>query len=339
MADAAERWTVSAFTVVTWRAGRLEITCANSGAALATNDPDMVRILNAFARPKTIAEGLGELAAAASPELAAQIQDLIRAGALVSASERELAAAQHWEWSALAYHRRSRRSSFRKAPAPVVPRVPAVPGPTWIALSQSGAATGRDFADVIEARRSVRAWPAVPLAFDGFSRLLWLSARNRKASDDALSDEPLSRPYPSGGASYSLELYVVMAEHAVATIPEGLYRYAPELHALEPVPTPSTARLALVETAGRSAGAAPPPILLLVTSRFARQSEAYADLAYGLVLKEVGCLFQTLYLAAEYLGLGACALGGGVAPGQFARLLNTSELVEPLVGEFMLGPR
>ena len=43
------------------------------------------------------------------------------------------------------------------------------------------------------------------------------------------------------------------------------------------------------------------------------QSETYGSLAYSLVLKEVGCLFQTLYLVGEYLELAPCALGGGTS--------------------------
>jgi SagB-type dehydrogenase family enzyme len=70
-----------------------------------------------------------------------------------------------------------------------------------------------------------------------------------------------------------------------------------------------------------------------------RQSEAYGDLAYSLVLKEVGALFQTLYLVAEYLGLAACALGGGTPEGPIANISGANELAEPVVGEFMLGPR
>ena len=54
---------------------------------------------------------------------------------------------------------------------------------------------------------------------------------------------------------------------------------------------------------------------LVVTSRYARQAEPYGTLAYGLVLKEVGGLFQTLYLVGEYLELAPCALGGGTSAG------------------------
>jgi oxazoline/thiazoline dehydrogenase len=78
---------------------------------------------------------------------------------------------------------------------------------------------------------------------------------------------------------------------------------------------------------------------VVVTSRFARQSETYGDLAYSLVLKEVGALLQTLYLVAEDLGLAVCALGGRSPGDLLARLCGTTELDEPVVGEVMLGPR
>ena len=76
---------------------------------------------------------------------------------------------------------------------------------------------------------------------------------------------------------------------------------------------------------------------IIITSRYARQSEEYTRLAYTLVLKEVGCLFQTFYLVAELLGLAACALGGGTPPGPLAELCRTTELVEPVVGELAIG--
>jgi SagB-type dehydrogenase family enzyme len=130
-----------------------------------------------------------------------------------------------------------------------------------------------------------------------------------------------------------------MAPEAVDSIPAGLYRYLPELHGLEPVSEQSRDYLPFLEAAGQSADTTMPPVVLVITSRFARQSEIYDKLAYSLVLKEVGCLFQTLYLVGEYLGLGACALGGGSPAGLLARLCDTTELAEPVVGEFMLGPR
>lgn len=339
MADEATRWVVSAFTVVSWRTGQVALTSGTTGLTFTTNDLDLVRLVHAFAHPRTIEDVVHEVAAASPEHLTARIDDLIRAGVLTPAGEREAAASHHWDWSALAYHRRSRQLGVQKTPAPTAPAVTPRPSGASIPLLRGSGEAGRDLATVLDARRSVRAWPAVPISLETFSRFLWLSARSRDISNDGLQTEQVSRPYPSGGAVYSLEIYPVIAAHAVETIAGGVYTYLPECHCLEPVSTKMTASLPFLEAAGRSAGTTAPPIVLLVTSLFARQSESYGELAYSLVLKEVGCLFQTLYLVAEYLGLGACALGGGAPAGRLARLRNTTELAEPVVGEFMLGPR
>jgi SagB-type dehydrogenase family enzyme len=337
-APAAVRWVVSPFTTVSWRGERVEIASATSGATFTTSDVDLVRVLHAFARPRTTAEAILELGAVRPERLTTWIDDFIRAGVLTSASAPEPAAMHHWDPSALAFHRRSCRRAFQKTPGQSTPAVAARRLDTAIPLVRASASTPRDLADVLEARRSWREWPARSIPQETFSTLLWLSARNRER--EGAPDEYVSRPYPSGGAAYSLELYPVLAPDAVESLAAGVYRYLPDAHALEPVSDQRAEYLPFLEAAARSAGAATtPPIVLIITSRFARQGEEYGELAYSLVLKEVGCLFQTLYLAAEYLGLAPCALGGGTPAGRLARLCNTSELAEPVVGELMLGPR
>jgi SagB-type dehydrogenase family enzyme len=126
---------------------------------------------------------------------------------------------------------------------------------------------------------------------------------------------------------------------AVEGMSAGVYRYRPRSHTLEVLSVQTIASVPILEAAGRSAGSHPPPVVLVITSRFAMPSAAYGVFAYSLVLKEVGALFQTFYLVAEHLGLAACALGGGTPDILFARLSSTAELAEPIVGEFMLGPR
>jgi SagB-type dehydrogenase family enzyme len=335
----AERWVVSAYAFVSWQGGQVALTSATSGMTFVTDDLELVRIVQAFAFPKTIDDALREIAEPAPERLRHRMDDLIRAGILAAASEREAAAAQHWEPSALAFHRRSRQSDLGNLREQRTPPVAPPASSEWIPLARDTVEAGRDFASVLEARHSERAWPAVPVRFETFSRLLWLSARNRWESKASASDAYVSRPYPSGGAAYSLEIYPVVATDAVEALDAGVYRYLPEHHGLELVSTRSADLNSFLEAAARSAGADAPPIVLLITSRFARQGELYGSLAYSLILKEVGCLFQTLYLVAEYLGLAACALGGGTPAGRLARLRATSELVEPVVGEFLLGPR
>jgi hypothetical protein len=57
------------------------------------------------------------------------------------------------------------------------------------------------------------------------------------------------------------------------------------------------------------------------------------------VLKEVGALYRTVYLACAYVGLAACGLGLGTPAGIVSRLSGTDDLAEPVVGEMMVGPR
>jgi len=306
--------------------------------SFVADDLELVRLVHAFACPRAIDDVVRELAPQVPKHLANRIEDLIRAGILAPASECEAAAVHHWEASALAYHRRSRQwegRSIAVQAAAIAPQGSA----GWIPLVRGAVDGGRELTSVLEARRSVRAWSTVPIAFETFSRLLWLSARNRDRSDGGGDRAHVSRPYPSGGAAYSLEIYPVIASDAVAALGTGVYRYLPASHGLEIVSERSADVSSFLDAAGRSAGAGTPPIVLLITSRFARQGELYGSLAYSLVLKEVGCLFQTLYLVAEDLGLGACALGGGTPFGRLARLRATSELAEPVVGEFLMGPR
>jgi SagB-type dehydrogenase family enzyme len=76
--------------------------------------------------------------------------------------------------------------------------------------------------------------------------------------------------------------------------------------------------------------------LLLITARMHRIAWKYASLAYALVLKHVGVLYQSLYLAATAMGLAPCAIGGGDSD-LFAAVSGIDYYEEPLVGEFALG--
>jgi SagB-type dehydrogenase family enzyme len=334
------RWIVSAYTVFLWRSGRLHIMSTTSGASFETNNLDLIHLIHAFAEPHTVEEVVGSFNAFEPEKTSAVIDTLIRSGILTHAPESEAAAVHHWDWSALAYHKQSRQRVFQKTSEHgTVPAVASRRSEDTIPLVHSSAEPASDFAKLLESRRSWRCWPATQITHEIFSRFLWLSGRNRSIEGMGTPDEYVSRPYPSGGAAYSLEIYPVISPAAVESIDGGLYRYLPQCHSLEPVTSDDAAYLPLLETAGQSAGVTAPPIVLIITSRFARQSENYGKLAYSLILKEVGCLFQTFYLVAEHLGLGGCALGGGTSGVHFAHLCNTTELAEPIVGEFMVGPR
>jgi SagB-type dehydrogenase family enzyme len=62
----------------------------------------------------------------------------------------------------------------------------------------------------------------------------------------------------------------------------------------------------------------------------------YESMAYSLILKHVGVVYQTMYCVATAMGLAACALGGGDTDA-FAAVTGLDYFEEGSVGEFLLG--
>lgn len=334
-----ERWVVSRYSLVSWSAGRIEISSAASGTPLSTYDLELVRLVHAFVTPRTIDEAIAGFTDSEENYLRTRVRDLIHAGILIRDSGQEEAAANHWEKCALAYHKRARRPDIPRSPDRERPEPFNQATGLFHPLERGYAGPSRDFVHVLEARQSWREWPKGPIPFEKLSAFLWLSARARTTANAAGPDTHSSRPYPSGGAMYSLELYLVVSSDAVASIPAGIYRYLPHRHGLESLSTEGADYLPFLYAAAQSAGSEKPPIVILVTSRYSHPGKVYGDLAYSLILKEVGCLFQTFYLVGELLNLGPCALGGGAPEERLARICKTTEFAEPIVGEFVLGSR
>src|SRR5262249_7859846 len=146
------------------------------------------------------------------------------------------------------------------------------------------------------------------------------------------------RPYPSGGGSYELELY--LAVDTCEGLARGFYHYDAGGHALVPIGVRSHEVEALGAVVGGPglAGGAPavPQILITIAARFGRVSWKYSSIAYALILKDVGALMQTLYLMATDMGLGGCAIG--IANIElFARMTGIKFHVEGPVGQFAIG--
>ncbi len=325
------RWRMSAFTRVSWRDGTIQIASSSSGVALETGSARILDIMHSFACPNSITEVVAAHSHVPHGEVMHCIDQLIDAGVLVGETTEE---PTHWNPTALAYHRLSRGGS-QIVDVALLTNSDVTPGtnPSLIPLGTPSPPRSRDFADVLVHRRSTRAWPGCGIDRSTFSTLLWMSAANRPSDDGSIS-----RPYPSGGGVYSLQVYPVIGPGAVESLAAGVYRYRPDRHALQVLTTGAAACEPFLTAAAEAVGNGRPPVVFVISSRIANQSEAYYQIAYSLVLKEVGGLFQTLYLVCEYLGLTACALGGG-SPDDLLGALNGSRLLDnPVVGEFAIGP-
>lgn len=188
---------------------------------------------------------------------------------------------------------------------------------------------------VLEDRRSVRTHDdSRALTADQLGEFLYRCARNRSVRSSG-GVEYLSRPYPSGGSFYELELYPVVRH--VTGLASGMYHYDPQEHRLERVTGPGAAVRRLLLAATWSTGpTTDPQVLIVITARFGRVMWKYEQMGYSVILKNVGVLYQTMYLVATAMGLAPCGQGGG-EPAAFAAASGLDPLVESSVGEFLLG--
>ncbi len=113
------------------------------------------------------------------------------------------------------------------------------------------------------------------------------------------------RPYPSGGAFYPIEIYLLALE--VDVLARGVYHYRPDTHALESLwdidesVTPQT----IAPQASERASA-----FLALTATCEKSRRKYNDFAYALALFEAGHIMQNMQLVAAALALNARPLGG-----------------------------
>lgn len=192
----------------------------------------------------------------------------------------------------------------------------------------------RSFTQVMEERASLREKGSSALTFEQLGEFLYRSARVKKhLVDDGVS----FRPSPSGGAIHSLEIYPLIDN--CEGVDPGLYHYNPFEHALYKVTKPIDSTNALADLAGVTGVInGRPQVLLIFASRFQRVQLKYQSVTYGVILKDVGALYQTMYLVATAMGLAPSALGGGHAD-LFTQATGLDYFAESSVGEFILNTR
>lgn len=270
---------------------------------------------------------------------------LLQAGILVAAGAPE---DERWEFHDRLFHTRSRlwqgpvrpygptmRLAGRMDPLPAR-HVPATAtGPAIPLATHDPGRPEPPLATVAERRRSRRR-PTAPLPADRLGELLHRVARVRAVRPSPAGDE-LDRPAPSGGALGAIGIYPLVV--GCDGLAPGLYHYEGGEHALRAVEAARPDDLDVLVTDARQAAGLDPgaavQVLLLLAARFGRLQYKYSGMAYAAALKDVGVLYQALYLTATALGLGGCALGGGDALA-FERATGIDRWDEGSVGEFLL---
>jgi SagB-type dehydrogenase family enzyme len=350
------RYVLSRFAYLGRPRGEAVVESPLAAARVILDDCRAAALIGALAVGATGEELAGRDGGLPLGAVAAVLALLLRAGLLGEAGAEE-DAAQTWEFHDLLFHARSRtgrtdaahgatyRLAGRLDPPPALKPVPAGEAlelyrPDLAELERCDPPLAR----VQEQRNSAHDFDAEnPVTDRQVGEFLFRVGRVKDywqkemtAGGGSVRMDFAFRPYPAGGALYELELYA--AVNRCAGLRPGLHYYDPLRHQLIRLCERTAEVGGLLRDAAQSTAipANNLQVLLILAARFARVAWKYESIAYALTLKHVGVVFQTMYLTATAMGLGARAIGGGDAD-LFARAAGTDYLAETSVGEFLLG--
>jgi SagB-type dehydrogenase family enzyme len=348
-ADAEKRYALSRFTAVRNDRGKLLLESPRGHARVHLSGRAGAAVAGLL-QPVTAA-GLAEATGLDAEAALALLRLLANANLVVPGEQGDVVPEDQdpvlaqWAFHDMLFHTRSRlgrhsdpyggtfpfKGKIEALPVVKPPRGPAIP--LFKPDLETLAARDVPFTQVMEKRASLRAHDgANPITAEQLGEFLYRAARlKRQSAKSGVS----FRPSPSAGALHPLEIYPLITE--CKGVAAGLYHYDPQEHALHLVSEPNEGVRMLAHLGGVTAmmpGA--PQVLLAIAARFQRVQNKYQSVAYAAILKDVGALYQTLYLVATAMGLAPCALGGGHSD-LFAQVAGTDYFTETTVGEFTLG--
>ena len=174
----------------------------------------------------------------------------------------------------------------------------------------------------VHQRRTVRSFSAHPLTLDALSQLLW-------AAQGITGSRGFKRAAPSAGALYPMDVYAVAGEAGIDSVGAGVYRYAPEGHALSLVAR-GDLRKAVAEAALSQMWMARAPLSIVITAEYERSRVKYGNRSVRYAMIEAGHIGQNLFLQAEALDLKA-GIVGAFHDQELMRVMEIPRAHEPLL--------
>jgi SagB-type dehydrogenase family enzyme len=160
--------------------------------------------------------------------------------------------------------------------------------------------------EVLARRRSRRSFSSEPLSLEELSYLLWATQGVSKIISTPAGPMAL-RTAPSGGARHPFETYIFI--NRVDGVSAGLYRYLPLEHKLLFIYSESALARKVVDACCGQPFAADAAALFVWTAIPYRTEWRYSVLSSKIIALDAGHLCENLYLAAESIGAGTCAIG------------------------------
>jgi SagB-type dehydrogenase family enzyme len=181
-------------------------------------------------------------------------------------------------------------------PVPAGAALIDLPSPEEIHLGNA------DLRKIMEQRVTLRKYSAAGLTLDELAYLLWLTQGVKR-----VTERPVTyRIVPSAGSRHAFETFILV--NRVDGLEPGLYRYAAIEHKLLPVkfdPTLADKMFAATYNQPHVPASAATFLWTAVVERIAWR---YVERSYRYMHLDAGHVCQNLYLAAESIDCGVCAI-------------------------------
>ena len=155
-------------------------------------------------------------------------------------------------------------------------------------------------------RRSHRDFQNKALSPDQLAQLLWAAYGISSPKPEHSASRSGLRTAPSAGARYPLEIYAIIGN--VEGMEPGVYRYIAEDHKIV-CTVDKDIRNELCEAALGQSMLKTAPASIFYGAVFDRMTARYGERGQRYVYMDLGHSAQNIYLQAESLQLGTCAIG------------------------------
>ncbi len=182
-------------------------------------------------------------------------------------------------------------------PTPPGAQLIALPGAAGLSMAPA------DLRGTIERRRSLRRYQETPLSLEELSYLLWLTQGVQR-----VTGRPATlRTVPSAGARHAFE--TVLLINRVEGLEPGLYRFAATQHALARLEAPDDITGRFFEATHEQEHVRQCAAMFIWVAVTGRMAWRYVERGMRYLFLDAGHVCQNLYLAAESIGCGVCAIG------------------------------
>lgn len=155
----------------------------------------------------------------------------------------------------------------------------------------------------VESRKTIRAYQNISISLEELSYLLWMTQGVRR-----VSQRPVTlRNVPSAGARHAFETYLLI--NRVEGLTSGLYRYVALEHSLVELDRSSDINNRITRSCLNQQQISNSAVTFFWIAVLERMYWRYTERGYRYLFLDAGHVCQNLYLAAETLGCGVCAIG------------------------------